>query len=411
MVAPVISVEEARQIVLKNIVALPSEEIPLGHATGRYLAVDVVADVDMPPFDRARMDGYALKANDVLQPGSVLKVIGEVAAGETFSGIVSQGQAVRIMTGAPVPAGADAVQKFEATEEVEDGVKINEPIRSGQNIGRRGGEAQRGDAIIPKGTRITAAEVAVLASFGHASVTVARRPSMALFATGSELVDVGEVPGAAQIRNSNSYALASYIMEAGIEAVNLGILPDDPDRLRSGIRDALDRFDVLTLSGGVSMGDYDLVKTILHELNAEIYFDKVCIHPGKPTVFARRGQQLIFALPGNPVSVAVTFLIFAYPALLQMQGARTPDLPRVRASLAQDVRHNPDRRSYLPGKLYIKEGRAHVAPLRWAGSSDLVGFQRANALFVVREDVEKILKGELTETVLLPGTELIADSN
>lgn len=409
MVDTVIPVEQARQIVLENVGILPSEAIDLNSSPGRFLAEDVAADSDMPPFDRARMDGYALKANDVLEPGAVLEVIGAVAAGEAFGGVVSRGQAVRIMTGAPVPAGADAVQRFEVTEEVDGRARINETIRVGQNIGRRGSEARGGETVIPRGTRITPAEIAVLASFGYARVRVTRRPTMALFATGSELVEVAAKPSTAQIRNSNSHALAGYAKEAGIDAADLGIIPDDEDRLRRAIGDALDRFDVVALSGGVSMGDYDLVKAVLKELGAQVFFDKVCIHPGKPTVFARRGERIVFALPGNPVSMAVTFLMFAYPALLRMQGAAMTDLPVVMAQLAQDVRHNPDRRSYLPGRFQIKDGRVSVAPVKWTGSSDLVAFRRANALLVIRENVEKLSKGEAVETVLLPGTRVETD--
>jgi molybdopterin molybdotransferase len=333
----------------------------------------------------------------------ILKVAGEVAAGSEFRETLQPGYAVRIMTGAPVPPGADAVQKFEVTEDVEGGVRIDEAVRPGQNIGPRGGEVKKGSTIIPGGTRVSAGEIAVLATFGRARVRVARRPSMGLFATGTELVDVDVKPGPAQIRNSNSHALRAYAREAGIEAINLGILPDDPDRLREGIRRGIESYDLLVLSGGVSMGDYDLVKSILLELKAEILFDKVCIHPGKPTVFARRGERLVFGLPGNPVSVAVTFLMFAYPALLALQGATGIDLPRVRAVLAGDVTHNPDRRSYFPAKLSIQGGSASVAQLRWVGSSDLVAFRLANALLVIREDVERASKGDLAETVLLPG--------
>ncbi len=402
----VISVEQARQIVLDQVNPLPTEEIALAAATGRFLAEDVRADMDMPPFDRARMDGYALKANDALQPGAILKVIGEVAAGRSFDGMLSCGQAVRIMTGAPVPAGADAVQKFEATEEVEGGVRILETIRPGQNIGRRGAEATRGSVLISKGSRISAADIAVLATFGYAKVKATRQPTVGLLATGSELVEVNQAPRTAQIRDSNSYALASYTIEAGTQAVNLGIIPDDREWLTSRIRDAIERFDVVALSGGVSMGDYDLVKAVLKDLGATIFFDKVRIHPGKPTVFARRGERWIFGLPGNPVSVAVTFFMFAFPALMRLQGAEVVDLPAVKAALTQEVRHAPDRRSYLPGRFFIKEGRASVAPLKWGGSSDLVAFRRANALLVVKEGVEKAEKGEPTDTILLPGGRL-----
>jgi molybdenum cofactor synthesis domain-containing protein len=401
-----IPVEEAQQIVLDHVRLLPTETAPLSAATGRVLRQEVCADMDMPPFDRARMDGYALRAADTASLPARLRVIGAVAAGSQFEGIVSAGQAVRIMTGAPVPRGADAVQKVEVTETDHETVLIKEAVKPGQFITPRGSEAARGQVLIQPSQRITPADVAVMATFGCAEVAVSRQPVVNVLSTGSELVDVHQIPSTAQIRNSNGYAIRGYLDQLGAQSHGLGMVPDDEEATFRRIAAALEQGDALILSGGVSMGDYDLVKHALRRLGARIFFDRVCIHPGKPTVFATFEDKAIFALPGNPVSVAVTFLTFAFPGLNAMMGVQEKFLPAVMATLEADAKHAPDRRSYLPGKLSIREGRAFVAPLKWGGSSDLVAFMRANALIMVPEGVRLIEVGQLCQVLLIPQMEV-----
>lgn len=401
-VMPMISVEEAQQRVLDHIHLLPTETIPLSEATGRVLRQEIRADMDMPPFDRARMDGYALRAADTTTVPVRLRVIGTVAAGSWFEGVISAGQAVRIMTGAPVPPGADAVQKVEATESHGETVIIKETVKPGQFITPRGSEATRGQALLSPGQRITPADVAVMATFGYAEVTVSRMPVVTVLSTGSELVEVHQIPARAQIRNSNGYAIQGYLTQLGAHSHILGIVPDDEELIYRQVGEALERADVVILSGGVSMGEYDLVKQALGRVGARIYFDRVCIHPGKPTVFATWENKAIFALPGNPVSVAVTFLTFAYPGLSAMMGAQSKFLPLLKATLEVDARHAPDRRSYWPGHLTIRDGHASVRPLKWGGSSDLVAFMRANALILLPEGVSRIEAGQLCQTALIP---------
>jgi molybdopterin molybdotransferase len=398
-----IPVEEAQKIILENMNPLPVEKVSLQLALGRVLRQDVVADIDLPPFSRSRMDGYALRAEDVATVPATLRVIGEIPAGSQFQGVLSPGEAVRIMTGAPVPAGADAVQKVEVTETDDQTVVIKESVTPGQFITPRGSEAARGQVLLQVGSRITPAEMAVLATFGCAEVTVTRMPVVNVLSTGSELVEVYQTPSVAQIRNSNSYATLGYAGQLGARVNYRGIVPDDEEVTFRKVTEALEGSDAVILSGGVSMGDYDLVKIVLHRIGAKIYFDKVCIHPGKPTVFAKFGEKAIFALPGNPVSVAVTFLMFAFPGLNAMLGLREKFLPRITATLGQAAKHAPDRRSYLPGELSITNGAATVMPLKWGGSSDLVAFMRANALIIVPEGVPVIEKGQRGETLLIPG--------
>ncbi|MFN0107763.1 MAG: gephyrin-like molybdotransferase Glp [Blastocatellia bacterium] len=395
-------IENALQIILDRTPLLGEEEIPLAEAVGRILRRDAISDLDLPPFDRARMDGYALKAADTSTVPARLKEIGEAAAGFSFSGTVESGQAVRIMTGAPVPAGADAVQQIEVIHVNNDGwIEVQKSVQAGQFITPRGIEARAGDIMVKAGERISPAVAAVLASFGYAQPIVSRHPRIALLSTGTELVAVSETPGASQIRNSNTYSLAGYATAAGAEVVSSGIVHDDFAATREAIAAGLEAADVVMLSGGVSMGDYDLVKPALVELGAEIFVEKVAMHPGKPTVFAKLGNKVIFGLPGNPVSVAVSFHLFARPALMKMQGASEIHLPRFQAYASKPVKGAPPRRSHQPGRLTIKNGRAEVEPLKWSGSSDLVAFMKADCLIVVPEDRASVAEGELVEAISL----------
>ncbi|MDX2042652.1 MAG: molybdopterin molybdotransferase MoeA [Acidobacteriota bacterium] len=398
-------IEDALQIILDLIPLLGKEEIPLTEAVGRVLRRDAMSDLDLPPFNRARMDGYALRAADAATASESnpvrLKDIGEAAAGHAFDGTIESGQAVRIMTGAPVPAGADAVQQIEVINVTDGWIEIQKAVQPGQFITPRGIEARAGDVMVKAGERITPAVAAVLASFGYARLNVSRRPRIALLSTGTELVEVAETPGASQIRNSNTYSLAGYAAAAGAEVVSSGIVRDDFAATCEAIAAGLAAADVVMLSGGVSMGDYDLVKPALVELGAEIFVEKVAMHPGKPTVFARLGEKIIFGLPGNPVSVAVSFHLFARPALMQMQGAKDIHLPRFRAFASKPVKGAPPRRSHQPGRLTICDGRAEVEPLKWSGSSDLVAFMKADCLIVVPEDRASVGEGELIEVISL----------
>ncbi len=401
-------IEDALTIILDRTPLLGEEEIALTEAVGRVLRQDAISDLDLPPFDRARMDGYALKATDTTGASESsparIKEIGEAAAGYSFNGTVESGQAVRIMTGAPVPAGADAVQQIEVIHVPGDGwIEVQKVVQPGQFITPRGIEARAGDVMVKAGERISPAVSAVLASFGQARPIVSRRPKVALLSTGTELVEVAEKPGPSQIRNSNTYSLAGYAEAAGAEVVSSSIVRDDFAATRDAIAAGLAAADVCMLSGGVSMGDYDLVKPALIELGAEIFVEKVAMHPGKPTVFAKLGDKIIFGLPGNPVSVAVSFHLFARPALMKMQGANEIHLPRFQAYAAKPVKGAPPRRSHQPGLLTIRDGRAEVEPLKWSGSSDLVAFMKADCLIVVPEDRASVSEGELVEVISLGG--------
>lgn len=402
-----ISVAEAIDIILSETKKLPAESIRLETARGRVLAEEVVADTDLPPFDRARMDGYAVRAKDTANAPIELRVVGEAAAGAGwYEREMQAGEAVRIMTGAPIPSGADAVQQVEVTSETTDGstVKIKRAATVKQFISERGTEIRKGETVLRAGMEINAAMLAALASFGYAKVQVAKRPRVAVLATGTELVAVGETPGADQIRDSNSYSLAAYAELAGAIVERLPLAGDDTKTLQLAIEDAATRCDTLVLSGGVSMGVYDFTKTALCAAGAEVFFERVRLRPGKPTVFARLNNTLIFGLPGNPVSVSVTFNLFARTALRRLQGIHEDAaLKEEHAVLARDVKGSPERASYLPATLHTNaQGTLIAEPLRWGGSSDFVAFTQATALIIVPEGVPKIEIGAIVSVVRLP---------
>ena len=381
-----ISVAEAIQIVREHTPALPAERISLDDALGRVLAEDIVADSDLPPFDRSQMDGYALRAADVKEVPVRLKIAGESAAGKGWHNELQEGQAVRIMTGAPVPKGADSVQQVELTHELRDGtvVEILESVESGRSIVPRGREITEGQTVLRAGGSINAAMIAVLASFGYSEVNVGRSPRVAVFATGTELVSVDEKPGLDQIRDSNNYTIDAYARLANATVERLPLAGDEPETLARRIKAAAKNAEIVITSGGVSMGVYDFTKSALKELNAEIFFEKIALKPGKPTVFARLPNgALVFGLPGNPVSVSVTFNLFARTSIWTMQGANEPMLRHETAVLAKSVKAAKDRESYLPAQLFTNDDGQLVAfPLKWGGSSDFVSFASATALII-----------------------------
>lgn len=401
-----ISVSEAIQIVKEQTRALKSERVKLANALGRYLAEDIIADSALPPFDRSQMDGYAVRASDVQTAPARLKVAGESAAGRGWHQEMKTGEAVRIMTGAPVPSGADSVQQVELTRELDNGseVEILEPVTLGRSIVKRGSEIKKGETVLRAGERINAGAVAVLASFGYANVNVGTRPRVAILATGTELVATDQQPGKDQIRDSNNFTLAAYAELAGATIERLPLAGDDIAQLKQQIADAAERSDIIVTSGGVSVGRYDFTKTVLKNLGAETFFERIALRPGKPAVFARLPNgTLVFGLPGNPVSVSVTFNLFARVAILAMQGAAETEMETAMAVLSKSVKPSKDRESYLPARLSTNESAQLIAePLKWGGSSDFVGFVRATALIIIPQATSVLEAGTKVRVVHLP---------
>ena len=378
-----ISISQALKIIEREVSPLDTETIDLEKSVGRVLAEEIVADMDLPPFDRSQMDGFALKTEDAKNPPVKLKIVGEAIAGKGFDGDIIGGEAVRIMTGAPVPRAADAVQKVENTCEKNGFVEIIEPVKIGQNINFKASEIKTGKRIFGAGEIVTSQMIAAIAAFGYGKIRVFHQPKIAVISTGSEIVEIHEMPGKDQIRNSNSTMLKAF----ADRYANAKILPpvkDDIENLKNALVAATEKFDVLITTGGVSVGDYDFTKPALRELGAEIFFEKILLKPGKPTVFARLNDCLIFGLPGNPVSAAVTFYLFVRKAILRMQSAKDDELKKVFAVVSEKIKGAKERDSFLPVSLRTNEkGNLMIESLRFSGSSNFIAFARADALVFV----------------------------
>ena len=397
-----IPVEQALEIVLAHTPTLPTEEVPLPEALGRVLAEDVASDMDMPPFARSAMDGYAVRAADAAQAPVTLTVVGQIRAGQYSDQALEPGQAVQVMTGAPVPPGATAVQPVEKSRALDGGrrVELLSAVEPGAHIAPQGSEVRTGEVVLCRGVVIDPATIAVLASVGKGRVLVGRRPTVSVLATGDELVDVWEAPARGYIRNSNGYAVEAQAQRAGAEVRSLGMVPDVAERIADAVRDGL-RSDVVVISGGVSEGAFDLVEDVLARFQVTKLFDRVAIKPGAPLVFGRRGDTLVFGLPGNPVSAQVTFDVFVRAALLRLQGARAVSRPTLEVELLDGLRNKSGRRAYLPARVRSEAGRLVARPVRSMGSADVVAHARANALVVLEASRVHAAAGERAPALLL----------
>jgi molybdopterin molybdotransferase len=409
----VISFPEARHKVEEQAQKVPPpaiEVLPLLESRGRVLAEPITADRDFPPFPRATRDGFAVRAADLAGIPAKLKVIGEIRAGaapESIKHAVSAGECVEIMTGAPVPAGADAVVMVEHTQKNSgQTVEIRRPVVAGENFVPQGAEGRAGSQLLAVGTRINHTSIAVMASVGKESVRVYAQPKVAVLCTGDELVELSAFPGPHQIRNSNSYSVAAQVAAAGAVPVIFPIAPDNCEGLRQLILRGLNA-DLLLLTGGVSMGKYDLVEQVLAELRAEMFFTGARIQPGKPVVFGRvplkdngvaasRGKEFryFFGLPGNPVSTMVTFELFARPMIDALSGAVPRQLVFFQARLKTNFRIGTGLTRFLPAVVSGQLENCEVEPLRWHGSGDIAASARANCYLVVPPDREQIAAGE-----------------
>ena len=428
--AVILSFEDARHLVEEHASRLRprgKELVELLESAGQVLAEPLLADRNFPPFPRATRDGYAVRAADFAQLPTTLRVIGEIKAGAAADAMVKveSGQAVAIMTGAPAPPGADAVVMVEYTSRSGDHVEITKTISAGDNIVPVGAEAKRGERLLSPGIRLDHAAIAVAASVGRSRLLVYSKPPVAVLATGDEIVDIDVPLGPNQIRNSNTYSLAAQIQAAGGEPVMLPIAPDEPERLRELIADGFEA-DLLLLSGGVSMGKYDLVEQVLSEFQAEFFFTGAQIQPGRPVVFGRvacgpgvparegeghgpsradknakgggalapEGHKYFFGLPGNPVSTMVTFELFARPVLEALAGMTPRKLVFLHAKLKSEIKAKQGLKRFLPAILSGEFEQAEVELAPWQGSGDIAAAARANCYIVIPPDRERIAAGE-----------------
>jgi molybdopterin molybdotransferase len=418
----VLSFEDARRIVEDHASRLPPgahETVDLLHSAGRVFAESITADRDIPPFPRSTRDGYAVRSADLARLPARLTVIGEIKAGPRPGKVatLNPGEAGSIMTGAPVPQGADAVVMVEYTSLQNDRVEITRTVIPGENIVAQGAEAKRGSLVLAPGTRLNEAAVALAASVGKSRLQVFIRPRVAVLTTGDEIVDVDAEIGPTQIRNSNSYSLAAQIQDAGAVPVLLPIAPDESGRLRQLIELGL-QSDLLLMTGGVSMGRYDLVEQVLADMQAEFFFTGAKIQPGRPVVFGRvlcgagapsasSGQapahevlipspshKYFFGLPGNPVSTMVTFELFARPLLEALAGLSPRPLTFLHSRLKSEIRIKTGLKRFLPAILSGQYENSQVELVPWQGSGDIAARSRSNCLIVIPPDREHILAGE-----------------
>ena len=397
----VLDFSDARKIVIQTVRSseykLAAEPIALTEAHGRILAGDIQADRDYPPLRRSLRDGFAVRAADV--PGK-LKVHGELRAGDTLRALLTPGEAIEIMTGAPVPEGADAVVMVEYITRLPDGsIQTDRSAEAGQFINKQGAEAAAGAVLIPAGTRLDASHIATLAMTGHSHVHVYAKPRVAILATGDEIVALEQQPAPHQIRNSNSYMLAALVAAAGGLPTILPVAGDTVELLKPLLERGL-TYDLLVVSGGVSAGKYDLVKPTLRSLGVEFLFERVRVQPGQPTAFGMRNGSPVFGLPGNPGSTLITFQLFARPALELLAGMTEPLLPLLNAHFTAPFKHKLGLTRFLPACLSADgESLQHIP---WQGSSDIPALARANVFLIADHDRERWDVGDSIRVMLKP---------
>lgn len=398
--------QEARRIVSKTVrersSPTESKSLALEESLGRVLAEEIRADRPYPPFNRSTRDGYAVHSSALASLPRILSLVGEIRAGQSFERDLQPCECVVIMTGAPVPNGADAVVMREFVRIVNDGALFERNTNAGQNMVPCGSEAQEGQLLLSPGARLGYAELALAAQVGKTPVRVHARPRLAILSTGDEIVPHDENPGPFQIRNSNSLSLSHLAILAGGEPVVLGNAYDDRTALREGIERGLTQ-DALVLSGGVSMGKYDLVEEVLAELGAEFFFDAVAIRPGRPAVFGYCQGKPVFGLPGNPVSTMVTFELLIAPVLDILSGAVPRPLPLLGVRMAHATEHNPALAHFLPATLSWVNEEPVVKELPWQGSGDIVALARANCFLYVPQGRPRMAAGDSAQVLVRRG--------
>lgn len=398
-----IRLEKAREIVLSRVKTLSAEKVPIVSSLGRVLAEDVYADLNIPGFDRSAMDGYAVIAEDTFPARSdqpvLLEVIADLPAGYRTAEVLRKGKAVRIMTGAPLPQGADAVVMVEDTKEEKDRVGVFRKVDPAENVSFAGEDVRKGELVLKEGSFVRPAEVGMLAALGKENVMVRRKPTVGIISTGDELIESGGTLEEGQIYDSNSLALSSQVAKCGGTPRRLGIVRDKKEQLISKLQEGLS-FDILLLSGGVSVGVYDLVKEVAEEAGVKILFWKVAVKPGKPTFFGTRDRTLIFGLPGYPVSSMLNFENLVKPAIYAMLDRKERRI-QVEANLESSVSSKGGRRNFVRVKLVRERGEYRAIPAPSQKSGVLKSMVWADGFIIVPEETDEIKKGEKVQVQLL----------
>lgn len=397
-------IEEAKEIVLNSVVKVDSEVVDITSSLNRILACDIYSDIDLPVFDNSAMDGYAVISSELKGASSeqpvCLEIVGEIPAGYTYCGRLKNGSAIKIMTGAPIPEGADAVVPIEYTKAEGKLVKVFRGVKEKENIRYKGEDVTRGKVVIAKGKKLSPVDIGMLAAQNLHTVSVAKAPSVSILATGDEIIDIGEELSPGKIRDINSYSLYASVIKYGGIPVRLGIAKDNKDAICKSIEKGLNS-DILLISGGVSVGDYDFVKEVLIEKGVNIKFWKVAIKPGKPTLFGVKGNTLVFGLPGNPISTLVTFREFVLPAMFKMQGRIDNPVVERYAVLESDISVKSGQRHYIMGRICYRDGTYFTKPVGIQSSGALNSMLQSNCLIVVPEDTAQIKSGERVLVQLL----------
>lgn len=406
-----ISVDEALEIILASTHTIEKSEIvDIFNVCGRTLFKDIISGINVPQRNNSAMDGYAVLTGDLSDASrdnpAILSVTSEIQAGGEFSGLcVKTGEAVRIMTGAPVPEGADAVIPFEDTEEKDGKVKVYKSLTEYENIRFAGEDIKEGDTVLKKGVRIDSAQAGLIASMNISSIEVFRKPEIAIISTGDEIVELGNNNNTGKTVNSNAYTIYSEVIKYGGAPLYLGIVKDNIDETADKLKEAM-KSDIIITSGGVSMGKYDFIPDVMKNLGVDVKIQKIMMKPGKPLVFGNMGNKLFFGLPGNPVSVMVSFMQFVRPALLKMAGAEKLEKPVMTAILTEEIKKKPGRKYFIRGKYSIAGNEVHVKKTGEQGSGILTSMSEANCLIILSEEAGNIKPGTPVKIQLIDHGEI-----
>ena len=392
-----ISVKEAIKLILQNSETLTTEKIFLSDALNRTIAEDIIASYNIPPYDNSAMDGFALRSEDTVGASEnnpvKLKILGTVSAGSLFNKSVGKGEAVKIMTGAKVPEGANCIARKEITKEENDFVYIFEHIKENNDLRKAGEDIKKGEKVIKNGTTITPAVFGILSSFGRSYIKVFKQPVVSVLVTGDEIVDIDEELSKGKIRNSNGFTLRAMLSQQGLNACFSEIIDDNPEILKEKIKNSLNS-DIILSTGGVSMGEYDFVKDIIIELGFEPIFWRVRVKPGKPLFFAKKGKTLFFGIPGNPVSTMSSFYNFILPAIRKMSGKKELFLRRFKAILQDNIKRKDVRCEFIRGILHLKDNKFFVTTTGAQGSGILSSMKKGNCFIIIDEGEPFVKKGD-----------------